>query len=183
MKWLIRRQLTGFEKTWNYDTSYMREMADADTAAALAFAKVMAMGQYRKDVPAAPYYAAKIVAVMAEDCGPCTQLTIDMAQKDGVDPAVLRAVVARDIEAMPDDVALAVGFAEATLNHSPEADAKRDAIIDCWGKRGLVSLAFAVTAARIFPTVKYAMGHGHACMRLTVGGETRPVLRAIEKAA
>jgi hypothetical protein len=108
---------------------------------------------------------------------------IDMAEKEGVDPAVLRAVVARDVEAMPDDVALAVGFAEATLNHSPEADAKRDAIVDVWGKRALVSLAFAITTARVFPTVKYALGHGHACMRLTVGGETRRVLRAVDKAA
>jgi hypothetical protein len=33
-----------------------------------------------------------------------------------------------------------------------------------------VSLAFAITAARIYPTVKYALGHGKACMRVVVGG-------------
>jgi len=26
------------------------------------------------------------------------------------------------------------------------------------------------TAARIYPTVKYALGHGKACMRVVVGG-------------
>lgn len=183
MKWLMRRQIAAFDKAWNYDSSYAREILDADPRALLAFGKVMGMSAYRKDVPPAAYYAAKIVAVMSEDCGPCTQLVIDMAQKAGVDAAVLRAIVAKDVDAMPDDVALAAGFAEATLRHAPEADAKRDAVIDCWGQRGLVSLAFAITAARIFPTVKYALGHGHACMRLTVGGETRPVLREVEKAA
>jgi hypothetical protein len=33
-----------------------------------------------------------------------------------------------------------------------------------------VSLALAITAARIYPTVKYALGHGKACMRVVVGG-------------
>jgi hypothetical protein len=33
-----------------------------------------------------------------------------------------------------------------------------------------VSVAFAITAARIYPTVKYALGHGKACMRVVVGG-------------
>jgi hypothetical protein len=31
----------------------------------------------------------------------------------------------------------------------------------------------------MYPTLKYALGHGHACMRLTIGGETRPVLRDV----
>ena len=39
-----------------------------------------------------------------------------------------------------------------------------------WGRLALVSLGFAITAARIYPTVKYALGHGKACMRIVVGG-------------
>ena len=39
-----------------------------------------------------------------------------------------------------------------------------------WGRRALVSVAFAITAARIYPTVKYALGHGKACTRVVVGG-------------
>lgn len=179
IKWLLRRRIAAFDRTWNYDSTYMRDLLDADPRALLAFGKVMRVARYHKDVPPAAYYAAKIVGTMAEDCGPCTQLAVDMAERAGVDPAIIRAVVAGDIEALPDDVALAAGFADASLRHATEADGLRDAVLDCWGKRGLVSLAFAVTGARIFPTMKYAMGHGHACIRVTVGGETRPVLRAL----
>ena len=118
-------------------------------------------------------------SVMSEDCGPCTQLGIDMAERGGVDPAVLRAIVARDFAAMPDEVALVVRFTEATLRHAPEADELREEVVRRFGKRGLVSLAFAMLAGRMYPTVKYALGHGHACMRLTIGGETRPVLREV----
>ena len=45
-----------------------------------------------------------------------------------------------------------------------------DEIVKRWGRRGLISLAFAITASRIYPTVKYALGHGKACMRVIVDG-------------
>jgi hypothetical protein len=120
---------------------------------------------------------------MAEDCGPCTQLVIDMAQRKGVHPNILRAIVARDFAAVPFEVALAARFAEASLRHAPEADDLREEVVRRFGKRGLVSLAFAMTASRLYPTLKYALGHGRACTRVTVGGETRPVLRQLTKAA
>jgi hypothetical protein len=56
-------------------------------------------------------------------------------------------------------------------------------VVRRFGKRGLVSLAFAMTAARLYPTLKYAMGYGRACMRVTIGGETRPVPRELTRAA
>jgi hypothetical protein len=33
-----------------------------------------------------------------------------------------------------------------------------------------VTLAFAITTARMYPTVKYAMGHGRICSRVVVNG-------------
>jgi len=183
LRWFMGRWLDRFERTWNYDASYMRDVLDADPRAVLAFSKVDALAKYRKDVSPAAYFAAAIVGTMNEDCGPCTQLVIEMAQREGVDPAVVRAVVARDVSAMPYEVALAVRYAEATLHRAPEADDLRDEVVRQFGKRGLVSLAFSLVASRLYPTLKYALGHGRACTRLTVGGETRPVLRELTKAA
>jgi hypothetical protein len=75
---------------------------------------------------------------------------------------------------MPPDVALVWRFTRATLAHDATADAYREAIVQRWGRPALVSVAFAITAARIYPTVKYALGHGKACMRIVVDG--RPVV-------
>jgi len=182
LKWFLRRQIGAFERTWNYDGSYMREMIEADPRAMLTFGKVQGLTKYRKGVPLAAWCAAGLVAVMAEDCGPCTQLGIDMAEREGVDPEILRAVVARDYTAMPYEVALAARFTEATLRHAPQADDLREEVVRQFGQRGLISLAFAMVAARSFPTLKYALGHGQACRRVTVGGEARPVLRAMTQA-
>src|SRR5580704_12233845 len=181
--WFLRRWIAKFERTWNYDAGYLRDLLEADPRAMMAFGKVAALSSYQKDVPPAAYCAAGMVGTMAEDCGPCTQLVIDMAQRNGVEPAILRAIVARDVTAMPFDVALTFRFAETTLRHAPEADDLREEVVRQFGKRGLISLSFAITASRLYPTLKYALGHGRACTRLTVGGETRPLLRALTEAA
>ena len=182
LKWFLKRQIAAFERTWNYDASYIRDLIDADPSALMTFGKVQGLSKYRKDIPLAPYCAAGLVAAMSEDCGPCTQLGIEKAQRGGVDPAVLRGVVARDYQAVPYEVALAARFTEATLRHAPETDDLREEVLRLWGKRGLISLSFAILAARMYPTLKYALGHGQSCTRLVIGGESRPVLRELPKA-
>ena len=175
--WLVKKQIAKFEKQFNYDFSYGRELYDVSPRAFFRFARISGMAEHREGIPRDAWFAAKIAAAMAEDCGPCTQLSIDMAERQGVDPAILRAIVARDYVAMPEDVALAARFTEASLHHAPEADDLREEILLRWGKRGLISLAFAMLSARTYPTLKYALGHGRACTRVVIGGETRPVLR------
>jgi hypothetical protein len=170
IKWLLRRFIDKFEREWNYDASYLRDVVDASPRAAWMFSRATALGQFRRDIPVDAWCTAGITAVRHEDCGPCTQLAVTMAERQGVSATVLRAVLADDPTAMPADVALIWRFTHATLAHDPAADEYRDAIVKRWGPRALVSIAFAITAARMYPTVKYALGHGKACMRVVVGG-------------
>jgi hypothetical protein len=166
----MRRGIAAFERQWNYDASYVHELIDASPRAAWMFSRAAAIGKYRKDVPLAAWAAAAITAVRHEDCGPCTQLGVSMAERSGVDATVLRAILTENPNAMPDEVALAWRFTRASLDHDPSADQYRDEIIRRWGPRAVVSLAFAMVASRIYPTVKYAMGHGKACTGVVVGG-------------
>ncbi len=170
IKWILRKAIGKFEREWKYDASYMRDIIDTSPRAAWLFSRAAALGQFRRDVPIEPWYAAGITAVRNEDCGPCTQLGVAMAERAGVSPAVLRAVLTDNLDAMPPDVALAWKFTRATLARDPAADDYREEIVKRWGRRALISLAFAITASRIYPTVKYALGHGKACMRIVVAG-------------
>jgi hypothetical protein len=170
LKWLMRRGIAAFERQWNYDAGYVHELIDIDPRAAWMFQRATSLGKYRKDVPLDALAAAGITAVRHEDCGPCTQLGVSMAERSGVDPKVLRAVLMETPLMMPPDVALAWRFTRATLDHDPAADQYRDEIVRRWGKRAVVSLAFTILTARMYPTIKYAMGHGQACTRIVVGG-------------
>jgi len=177
LKWLIRRQLAAFERTYDYDIGYLREILEADVGAALKLRGIQALGRYRRGVPLAPWFTAKLIGSMREDCGPCTQLVVRMAERAGVAPTVLRAVVARDLAALPPDVALAYRFGEAAIAHEAAADGLREQVLARWGAQGLVSLSYALTTGRLYPTLKYALGHGQACTRVNVAGSLVPVLR------
>jgi hypothetical protein len=170
LKWLMHRGTAAFERQWNYDAGYVHELIDTDPRAAWMFQRATWLGKYRKDVPLDALFAAAITAVRDEDCGPCTQLGVQMAERAGVDPNVIRAVLTEAPVMMPPDVALAWRFTRATLEHDPAADQYRDEIVKRWGPRAVVSLAFAILASRMYPTVKYAMGHGKACTRIVVDG-------------
>ena len=171
ISYLLRRGIGKFEQEWNYDASYMRDILDASPRAAWLFTRATALGQFRRKVPVAAWCAAGLTAVRHEDCGPCTQLGVQMAERAGVSAEVLRAVLTDNPEAMPPEVALVWRFTRAALAHDASADEYREEIMKRWGRLGLVSLAFAITAARIYPTVKYALGHGKTCSRVVVGGE------------
>jgi hypothetical protein len=176
LKWLIRRRLAAFERDYGYDSSYAAEILDVGIRPMLVFNRIMPMSRYRRDAPPDAWFAAKIATALSEDCGPCTQLAVTMAERAGVAPDVLRAILARDLGGMTPDAALGFSFATATLAHDPAADEHREEIVRRWGKHALVSLAFVIASARVFPTVKYALVHGKSCQRVTVGGAPTPVM-------
>ncbi|MDD9947357.1 MAG: hypothetical protein OXU20_40335, partial [Myxococcales bacterium] len=169
LKRTIRLRLAAFGRKYGYDVAYLEALLDADADAVLRFGKVQKISEYRKDVTPAVSYAAKIVGTLAEDCGPCTQLMVTMAEREGVSAATLRAVLAADDQAMDEDIRLTVRFCRAVLDRDPQADDLREDIIRRWGKRGLVSIGFGLVAARLYPTLKYALGYGKACSHIKVG--------------
>jgi hypothetical protein len=169
-KALLHRAVRGFERQWHYDAAYIHDIINIDPRAAWMFQRATGLGRYRKDAPIEALAAAGITAVKDEDCGPCTQLAVAMAERAGVDPNTIRAVLTQEPAMMPPNVALAWRFTRATLDHDPLADEYRDEIGRLWGQRAVVSLAFAIVTARIYPSVKYAMGHGKACTRIVVDG-------------
>ena len=174
LSWWLNRQIDRFERDFDYDMAYGRDLLETSTRAAVLFFRATAVGKYREGATAAAWYAAKLVAARHEDCGPCTQLTATLAEREGVPSEVVRAVLRNDFDAMPDDVVLSVRFTDAVLRRDHSADELRGAVIDRFGRSGLVSLSFAMLAARMYPTLKYALGHGRTCSVVHVGGT--PVL-------
>jgi hypothetical protein len=178
LKSLMRWRIAGFEREHDYDMGYAREILDASPRALISLSRITGFTQYRQDVPLEAWYATKLVGTLGEDCGPCTQLVAGMAEREGMDPGQIRAVLQRDRVAMTPETALGFRFAQAALAHDAQADELRGEVLQRWGGKALVSLAFALTSARIFPTLKYALGHGQSCRRVCVGGVDMPVRTA-----
>jgi hypothetical protein len=172
LKSLFRAVIARFEKRYDYDASYMHQLLDADPAALQAFSAVQKLGGYRRGAPAAAIAAAGIVGTMAEDCGPCTQIGVKIAAEGGVPAKVLKGILTGDEAAMGPDAALARRFALASMARDLEAaDPLREEVLRRWGQKGLAALALSIAAARVYPTVKYALGHGKACSKVRVADE------------
>ncbi|HEY3949270.1 hypothetical protein [Phenylobacterium sp.] len=176
LKAYFSRYLDKFERQWSYDASYMRDVLAVNS---WSFLKFM-FGTQAADRAAAPpeaILAAGLAGTLSEDCGPCTQIGVDMAAAQGLDPAVIRAVLAGDEAAMGETAALAWRFARASLARDMEAcDPLRDEIVRRWGDKALVAIGLSLTAARMYPTLKYALGHGKACSKVVVAGVATPVV-------
>lgn len=183
LKWFFHRQLRAFERQHHYDASFLHEVLDTDTGAFLRFGLATSLGGYRKDVPPDAYFAAALTSSMQADCGPCTQLGVEFALAEGVAASTIAAIVAGDDTAMPADAALAVRFARAVMAHDPDADLCREEIGRRWGPRAVLSLTYAIMAAQLYPTLKYALGHGKSCTRVVVGEDVLTPGRATAGAA
>jgi alkylhydroperoxidase family enzyme len=129
------------------------------------------MSTHAESLPAGPRFAARFAAVRFEDCGPCAQLVVDMALAEGVDAALVRAVVARDLAALPPDVRLALEFAEQVVARAV-SPALQQQVEQRFDARARVTLAYAIVSARSYPTIKRALGLAASCSRLVVNGET-----------
>lgn len=169
---ILKAAVARFEKRYEYDVSYMRQLIDADPAAFRAYSAVQKLSGYHKGAPPAAIAAAGLIATLAEDCGPCTQIGVKIAAEAGLPGSVLKAILTGDETAMGPDASLARRFALASLARDLEsADPLRDEVVRRWGEKGLAALALSMAAARVYPTVKYALGHGKACSKVRVGGE------------
>ena len=172
LKWFLHRQIAAkVERPFGYDAAYMHDLIDADLATALKFSVATGLVNRRR-APAEALAAAGIVGTLVEDCGPCTQIGVDMALAGGARPQAIRAILAGDEAAMGPDAALGYRFARAALAKDlAAADAARDEVVRRWGRKGLIALSMALTTARMYPTLKYAMGYDKVCSKVTVAGE------------
>lgn len=176
LRTLIARQIDKMERLWGYDASYLRLVLAVNPMSALKFGMVSLMAD-QKAAPPEVIAAAKIVATLAEDCGPCTQIVVDMAAAQGVAPQVLRAILAGNTTEMGEAAALGWRFARASLARDLESvDPLRGEIVRRWGEAGLVTVSLSLTAARMYPTLKYALGYGRTCSKVTVDGIATPVV-------
>jgi len=165
---LIHARIRAFERRYDYDARYLHELADLDGATFRAFSSAAArLGRRPGALPAAAWFGARLAAMLAEDCGPCTQLNVDMAREAGVDQNSLRALLAGRPDAAREDAALGFRFAQAVIDDLPTLATLRAAVVSRYGAAAPAALGVAVVGARLYPPLKRAMGHAGVCTRVT----------------
>jgi alkylhydroperoxidase family enzyme len=165
---LILARIASAEKNWGVSLEYCRFILRVSLRAFFKFGKFLAVDEYRRVLPAAPCYVARIVATQHEDCGTCVQIAVSQARKAGVPSEILRAVLDGKLDALPEELRDAYRFAEAVLTANGEEDACRERIRLRYGDEGLIEMALAIATCRVFPTIKRALGYAVNCSAVAV---------------
>ena len=165
---IFNNMLLKMQKRYDYDVRYQQDILKSGLGPFLKFMGFQSMASHTGRLPVDVLYAARIRAIIWDDCGPCTQLVVNMALEAEVEEDVVKALVDRNFNRLPEHLALVVRFTELVMAHNPEADDLREGIRSRWGESGLVSIAFAISSYRVYPALKYALGYGKACSRVMI---------------
>ena len=176
MKWLIGRKLSAFEKKYDYDTSYIRELLDIDFKAFLAYLRAARIGAYKRDVPGIVHSASGSSSQPARTAGRARSSGFRWRSNAGI----RRRSSERCSRTTWRGCRRTCGWASASRAPCSRTSRGRRS---ARGDRGALGAARAPVAGvrgergPLYPTIKYAMGHGKACQRVQVGDLPVAVVR------
>lgn len=168
MKSIAKLLLGRFSRRYEYDVSYLHELAEVSPGAFVRYLMSAPLAQYRKTAPVDAYFAAKMVATRRADCGPCLRLVTNMAREAKIDEATLESVLRNQPDGLNENVQLAMRFATAVIDQDAvEVTETHDLIVKRWGQAAITDMSLAVTFGTFFPMLKRGLGHAQSCEPIT----------------
>jgi len=168
LRWFIHRRLNAEEKKLGASVDYLRHVVDVSPSAFLRFCSILPFANCRKALPANAWFAAQIVALQHEDCGPCVQIGVNLARQSGVDATQLRAILDGNEQELPQELVDVIHFTQSVVSATGDDDALRETLRQRYGERGLIELSYAIASSRIPPTVKRCLGYAQSCSLVPV---------------
>ena len=167
--------LSDFANQYDYDVNYLENMANVSPGAFYRYLLCTPLSRYRKKAPLRLYMLVKMVATRHLDCGPCLNLSINMAREVKLDDKTIHAALTGNSNALSENDALAMQYANAVMEQDDAAlkDAEMR-IVGQWGEAALIDFAIAAAFAAFYPILRRGLGQAHSC---------EPVLQELEKLA
>jgi len=156
------KQISEFETHYRYDGTYLRELLTTSPEGYDRFSNFMPMARHREKLGLDEYWVAKLATMQVADCGECLQLNVRMALEAGVPKELVEAVV-RGGHALPERLRDVYRYARNVAGHDAVAADLMDQMIARYDKGSLLEFGLCIAAAKVFPTIKRAVGHAKSC--------------------
>jgi alkylhydroperoxidase family enzyme len=156
---LIRRQ----EKSVGVRLDYLDEVAVHSPGLVGKIGFLGPLGRHRRALPAEAKHVATVRATLAEDCGDCVQIAVNLALADGVSRPVLDAVLSGRLWELPPRLEAICKFVDALNNQETVTDTLREQLEVEYGRDGVAELAAAFALAAFFPRFKRGLGRASRC--------------------
>lgn len=157
-----RSMIQAFGRHYDYDVSYLEALMDASPEAFFAFEAAMPMARVRKEAPIEALMIAKLAAIRAQDCGPCTVLGMKVAREAGLSEALVRSVL-RGGKGLSDEQKDVYDYARAVALNEDMDPTLLPRLERRWGRAVVAELAVNILASKLYPTIKRALGFEKSC--------------------
>jgi len=155
-------EINNFEAHYQYDTTYMRELLEHSPEGYKKFSDFLPLVRYRKVLPSDAYWVAKLAAMLVEDCGDCLQLNVRMALEDDVPKKVIKSVL-NGGDQLGEKLGDLYVFSTGVAAHAQIEGELEERINGFFGKEALLELSLCIATAKVFPTIKRALGYTRSC--------------------
>lgn len=163
IKRIIHSRIAKMEQRLGGKLDYVRHIVDTSLPSFLRFVRIQPLSEYRRKLPLAPYYVARLAAARDADCGTCVQIEANLAKGEGMEIDQVLAAARGDLGNLSRDLRDVYRFTTAVVQSTGEENALRQTMQERYGEKGLVEMALAIGAARIFPEIKRTLGYATSC--------------------
>lgn len=161
------QQLTNFENHYQYDAQYLKDMLTLAPSSYEKFAGFQPMAHHRDLLPLDAFWIAKIAGMQTEDCGGCLELNVKMAKEQGVASDLLKAAL-KGGQDLPADLNLVYRYARQVAAQGSVDEAILSDMENTYSQGQRLEFGLAIAAAKVFPTIKRAVGMKEACALISI---------------
>ncbi len=168
----VENRIKGFEDLTGQSADYLRDIYEGSHSAFFKYLMFQqGIGAHQSAAPSDALAVVAIAVMRQQDCGPCMQITMTFAEMENVDEAVLRAAFDRDLDALPAPLDMVYLYAEAVVRSDWKSADYEPLVRAHYGDAAMVDFALRIASSAVYPTLKRALGHGHACTSVKIGGK------------
>lgn len=183
IRYIANRMADAMQARYDYDGSYLREVADVSSGGALRLGVLLPLlSGFRAGCPVDLWAGAAVASTREGDCGPCLQLVVDMAIERGANAGDLRTALEGD-HAAAGLAGLGYRFALAAIADNDTLETLRREVRERFGEKAVVSLAITAATGRAWPVIKRGLGHGKVCQAVEIERQTLRLQQAARGAA
>ena len=164
----VESRIAAAESVMGVNQDWLRDLFRASPAGFRKLSRFLPLASYRKAASRDAMAVARLVGALSEDCASCVQITVNLALGEGVDPAILRAVLDDRPGDLAPDLAEVMAYAKAVAYRGDDVLERIEVVRARFGEAALYELALGIASARLFPVAKRGTGHAVSCSRVTL---------------
>lgn len=163
MRFIAQKFLNRAEARVGVTFDYLRYILSHSVTLLVRLNRIFGFLDPNGHAPPLAYHAARLRGALSADCGTCVQAEINLAKNAGLSADLIHAILCSKLDALDEGVAAVVVLSDAVTSARQDDPDARAQIVQIYGDKALIELAYAMSGAALLPSIKRATGFATTC--------------------